>query len=194
MPLRMANIDYHTKIAAPFVTTEIFVKGCNVVPKCKGCWNPELWSFEGPAREFEPEELADLLMDSVPYRRLTICGGEPFAQAKELAEMCQILKEEGNFFIMSYTGWTWEELFNGEANGIDPLDALSYIEQLDVLVDGRYEASNRNHRIGDDFEWVGSTNQRIIDVQKSLASGIPAVIDADGVFRIAETYSWIMLY
>lgn len=186
MTLRMANIDYHTKIAAPFVTTEIFVKGCNVVPKCPGCWNPELWSFRGPAREFTPEALADLLIDSVPYRRLTICGGEPFAQAAELADLCRILKSKGNFFIMTYSGWTWDELFDREANGIDPLDALDYLENVDVLVDGRYDPVNRNPGIGSDYEWVGSTNQRVIDVQKSLVDGIPVVIGVDDVIRMAE--------
>lgn len=182
MALRMANIDYHTRIAAPFVTTEIFVQGCNVTPKCAGCWNKALWDIDGPARVFEPGELAELLIRSVPYKRLTICGGEPFLQAGELAQLASILKQE-NFFIMAYSGWTWEELLEGKAGGILPDDAFDFLSYLDVLVDGRYIPSQRNPKIGQDFEWVGSTNQRLIDVPASLHTGSPVVIDT---FRVME--------
>lgn len=185
MKLRFAAIDYHTKIAAPFVTTEVFVKGCNVEPKCKGCWNQSLWSFDGPAREFEPEEVAQILIDSIPYRRLTICGGEPFAQAEGLAIMSGILRRH-RFFQMVYSGWTWEELLEGRANGIDPSHAMDLLKNVNVLVDGRYDASLRNPEIGKDFEWVGSSNQRIIDVQESLWRGLPVEMSVDEVVDLAD--------
>lgn len=184
MALRMAAIDYHSKIAAPFVTTEIFVQGCNMEPKCPGCWNRALWDPHGPAREFKPVELAEILIRTVPYKRITICGGEPFLQAGELALLASMLKADG-FFLMAYSGWTWEELLAGEAGDVPADDIFDFLSYLDVLVDGRYVASLRNPDIGQDFEWVGSSNQRIIDVQESLRSGRLVVIGRERVCELA---------
>jgi len=184
LKIRFANIDYHTKIAAPFLTAEVFVQGCNVEPKCPGCWNRSLWDFDAPARELSPYDAARLLIESVPYRRLTICGGEPFAQALPLAEMCRILKWH-QFFIMSYTGWTWEELMAGQAGGVKRKDILRFLNFIDVLIDGRYDPFVRNPNIGKDYEWIGSLNQRIIHVPRSLYRGEPVVITVDEVKQMA---------
>ncbi|WP_153051638.1 4Fe-4S single cluster domain-containing protein, partial [Streptococcus suis] len=60
--------------------------------------------------------------------------------------------------IWSWTGYTWEELM------LETPDKLELLSQLDILVDGRYDKSKRNLML----QFRGSTNQRIIDVQKSL--------------------------
>lgn len=63
--------------------------------------------------------------------------------------------------IWSWTGYTWEEL---QQETDDKLELLSLI---DILVDGRYDKTKRNLLL----QFRGSSNQRIIDVQKSLKTG-----------------------
>ena len=60
--------------------------------------------------------------------------------------------------IWSWTGYTWEELM------LETADKRELLEQLDILVDGRYDATKRDLSL----QFRGSSNQRIIDVPKSL--------------------------
>ena len=61
--------------------------------------------------------------------------------------------------IWSWTGYTWEEILRGSE------DKLALLELVDVLVDGRFVLEQFSY----DLDFRGSSNQRIIDVQKSLA-------------------------
>lgn len=69
--------------------------------------------------------------------------------------------------IWSWTGYTWEEL---QQETEDKLELLSLI---DILVDGRYDRTKRNLLL----QFRGSSNQRIIDVQKSLKTGDVVIWD-----------------
>ena len=69
--------------------------------------------------------------------------------------------------IWSWTGYTWEEL---QQETDDKLELLSLI---DILVDGRYDRTKRNLLL----QFRGSSNQRIIDVQKSLKTGDVVIWD-----------------
>ena len=104
----------------------------------------------------------DVIRDVLSDRNdITLSGGDPLTyQIKATTNLLKALKQERpTVNIWCYTGYTWEELIKlPEAR-----EALNYI---DVLVDGRYEADKRDL----DLLFRGSSNQRIIDVKKSLAN------------------------
>lgn len=69
--------------------------------------------------------------------------------------------------IWSWTGYTWEEMM------LETSDKLELLSLIDILVDGRYDRNKRNLML----QFRGSSNQRIIDVQKSLKSGQVVIWD-----------------
>ena len=93
------------------------------------------------------------------FCNVTFTGGDPMYQAKEFAELAERIKSETGKNIWCYTGYTFEECLADEAK-------KSLLELIDVLVDGRFKIELRNTEL----LFKGSSNQRIIDVQKSLAS------------------------
>ncbi len=161
----LADIDWHSKIAGPWMTTTLFVQGCRRA--CPGCFNPQTWDM---SKQFEmrADMIANRLIDCVPYKRLSISGGEPMLQARGLMDMLQVLRrfENGSLSkwkILCYTGYTWEELTEDLALGSAP---LYFLQLVDILVDGAFD-KEKALPIGE-YQFVGSTNQRVIDVKKSL--------------------------
>ena len=115
----LADIDWHSKIAGPWMTTTLFVQGCRRA--CPGCFNPQTWDMN---KQFEmrADMIANRLIDYVPYKRLSISGGEPMLQARGLMDMLEVLRrlENGSLSkwkILCYTGYTWEELTEDLALG-----------------------------------------------------------------------------
>lgn len=138
----------------------LWVSGCS--HHCKNCHNPLTWD-ENDGIPFTPEiekELLDKL--SKPYiKGITFSGGDPFHinnrdEVRRLSKMIKCTFPEKDIWV--YTGYTIEELYN------ELTDPVSYLINVDVLVDGRYieELSDNN------LHWVGSSNQRIIDVQREF--------------------------
>jgi organic radical activating enzyme len=170
--LRMAGIKWQCFTAGPHEgkgRTEIFVQGC---PKahhgkpCEGCFNEETWDMNGPARELDAIELARLLNYQLPNNLLTIGGGEPFAQGKELAQMLLALRQlRSNLHVIIYSGYTIKQLLNDDVIGIfTRSQSRALLRLVDVLVDGSfdYKKNTWNPKNG----YIGSSNQRIYDLKK----------------------------
>lgn len=141
------------------IGVSLFVQGCRA--HCKNCFNPETWNFTGGNEWTKESKNTFFEFVSKPYvARVTILGGEPFEQ-ENVDEVIDVLKEVKNRFpekqVWVYTGYKFEQVLSS-----DMKNALPYI---DVLVDGRYvdELSDIS------LAYKGSSNQRIIDIQKSLA-------------------------
>ena len=81
---------------------------------------------------------------------VTFLGGEPFEQAKDLAELSKLIKSLG-FSIVCFTGYTIEELKSLNNN-----DVNNFLSQIDLLIDGGFEKENYDLS----RPWVGSSNQR----------------------------------
>lgn len=97
-----------------------------------------------------------------PFAHVTLSGGDPLLQAEGCAELARRIKEETDKTIWCYTGYTWERLVSdGDEN------VMALLKNLDVLVDGPFVQSLRDT----DLLFRGSSNQRLIDVQKSFAEG-----------------------
>lgn len=123
---------------------------------CKGCHNPQTWNpLSG--EDWTLGKVLETAFES-PYN-VTFSGGEPFMQARELHGACLSLRKH-NKHIWIYTGFVWEDLIK------DPT-AYDILCNIDVLVDGRFIKELADPTL----KFRGSSNQRIIDVKKSLATG-----------------------
>lgn len=160
MELRTAGVEYHNTTSAPWLSTEIFVTGC--YKNCPGCFNQRLRSFE-EGNLMPTDRIIEYLIKFVDYKKVTFSGGEPFLQAEALAEIAKALRKEG-FTIVCYSGYTAEEL-----PYLFP-HARDLLENIDILVDGVF-IKELLTPIDKEYKFVGSSNQRIINIQRSLDEG-----------------------
>lgn len=142
------------------VRNSLYVSGCQF--HCKGCYNAATWSFKAGVpytQELEEQIMADLAQ---PYvQGLTLLGGEPFLNTGILIPLIKRVRRElPEKDIWSWTGYTWEEMM------LETPDKLEMLGLIDILVDGRFDIRKKDLTL----QFRGSSNQRIIDVQKSLAS------------------------
>ncbi|MBR1422486.1 MAG: anaerobic ribonucleoside-triphosphate reductase activating protein [Ruminococcus sp.] len=164
MQLRIAGRVGESIVDGPGIRYALFVQGCP--HHCEGCHNPETWSFDGgeliDTDTLFEEITSDPLLDGVTYS-----GGEPFCQCAALAELSDKIRAFKGFplNIISYTGFTFEELVDKSTidNGY-----MELLKRLDILVDGRFVLAQRTLEL----PFRGSENQRYIDVQASLRSGV----------------------
>lgn len=147
------------------VRVSLFVSGCT--HHCKDCFNPETWSFNyGTPYTKETENYIIQLLQADYIKGITLLGGEPMEEVnqKELVNLLRRIKTElPNKDIWCYTGYTYDTDLkqNGKAHYQYTDEILSY---LDVLVDGEFKTDLKNLSL----KFRGSSNQRVIDVKKSL--------------------------
>lgn len=157
MDLRLYGTVQDSIVDGPGLRYAVFVQGCPHA--CPGCHNPDSQPAEGGEVHSVQEVLADIRQNPL-VQGVTLSGGEPFQQADACAELAEALKAEG-YNVWTYTGGLFEDLM---ANGGE--DAQRLIRSTDVLVDGPFVEALRSL----DLKWCGSSNQRLIDVPKSLAA------------------------
>ena len=146
----------------PGVRVSIFLQGCEF--HCYNCFNSETWDFEGG--DELTEELIERLMElcNEEYiQGLSILGGEPM-HPKNIGGTTKIAKTFKNMYpdkdLWGWSGYTFEVLQKRK-------DAEEVLKYLDVLVDGQYKDELHDFRL----EWRGSSNQRVIDIPKTLKKG-----------------------
>ncbi|MDE6497606.1 MAG: anaerobic ribonucleoside-triphosphate reductase activating protein [Muribaculaceae bacterium] len=152
--LRVVDIVEGTSVDGAGLRTAIYTAGC--AHACPGCHNPETWPFDS-GREVSGEELMSIVERN--GFNVTFSGGDPMYQAEAIVPFARELKNRG-YDIWCYTGFTFEQL-------LERPDALRLMRFIDVLVDGPFVENLRDP----DLRFHGSSNQRIIDVQASLAAG-----------------------
>ena len=136
----------------------LFTQKCS--KNCLGCHNPSTHSATG-GYEFTEQVLNDIISffeNNPQVKRFTLSGGDPL----ESLELCEwvllVLKTKFPYLkIWVYTGFTFEYLIQNEKYN-------KVLGMCDVLVDGKFEINNRKPNL----HYKGSSNQRLIDVQKSL--------------------------
>ena len=150
------------------VRVSLFVSGCT--HHCKNCFNKETWDFSF-GKPFTAETEALLLKELAPdyINGLSLLGGEPFEPQNQAALLPFLRRVKAQFpqkTIWCYTGYLFdaELLSDSRARCAETDEMLSLI---DVLVDGEFVQALYNISL----QFRGSSNQRIIDVPKSLASG-----------------------
>lgn len=144
----------------------LFVSGCNHY--CKDCHNPQTWDcksgieFDLSAKQEIFEQLSEDYIDGI-----TFSGGDPLYQYNlhDVYELIHSIKVQfPNKTIWLYSGFEYENLKNSNFSE----DKLRYeiVRMCDVFVDGKFEIDLLDQH----YHWAGSTNQRIIDVKKTLES------------------------
>ena len=162
MELRIAGVEPESIVDGPGIRFALFVQGCP--HHCRGCHNPQTWDFEG-GETVTTDEVFAMIKDDPLLDGITFSGGEPFGQCHALIELAdRIRKEYPRFGIMSYTGFTFEELLEKSTPENGYLDLL---KRLDGLVDGPFILEKKSL----DLKFMGSTNQRYLDVKRSLREG-----------------------
>ncbi len=154
--ISVLSIIEDTMVDGPGFRTSIYCAGCRHA--CPGCHNPQSWDFSG-GRAMTTEEIMRVIVAD-PYANVTFSGGDPMYQPEGFAELARAIHERTQKDIWCYTGFTFEQLLGNPRQ-------RALLEQIDVLVDGPFVKALRN----DELIFRGSSNQRIIDVPRSLEEG-----------------------
>ena len=156
--MRYHNITKDDMLNGDGLRVVLWVAGCSHC--CKECQNPVTWDPNGglPFREEERQEIFHELEKSY-ISGITYSGGDPMHpnNVTGITALAREIKEKyPDKTQWLYTGAKWESLVGEEV-----------LRYLDVLVDGEFEAYKKDVTL----QWKGSSNQRVIDVQKSLETG-----------------------
>ena len=159
---RIADYKAFNFVDGEGVRNSLYVSGCLFA--CEGCFNKAVQNFNygTPFTESLMNQIIeDLSHDYV--QGLTLLGGEPFLNTDVCLSVVKRVRETFGSAkdIWSWSGYTFEELL------LETPDKLELLHSIDILVDGRFELAKRNLNL----QFRGSSNQRIIDVPKSLAAG-----------------------
>jgi len=156
------------------VRISLFVSGCT--HHCEGCFNEEAWDFHY-GNEFTDKEIDKIidLMDYPYIAGLTLLGGEPLEHVNQqglLPLLRKVAKRFPDKNIWCYSGYTFETDILGRMckEWKETPELLSYI---DVLVDGKFDINKKDIKL----RFRGSSNQRIIDVKKSLKENKTVLFD-----------------
>ena len=141
-------------VDGPGIRCVVWTQGC--IHNCYGCHNPQTHSCNGgflyPINAL-CNEIGEI------HQNITLSGGDPFLQPEQCFKIASYAKLQG-LNVWAYTGFKFEDLMNNDLTRF-------LLTQIDVLVDGKFEMENKSL----ECRFRGSTNQRLIDVQKSLFTG-----------------------
>ncbi len=153
--MRYHNISKDDMLNGEGLRAVLWVAGCE--HGCKGCHNPITWDTQG-GLVFDSSAKAELfaLLEKDYISGVTLSGGDPMhpSNRNDIANLVKEIKETyPDKTIWMYTGYDWESI-----------DVFSFLQYVDVLLDGQFVEELKD----DKLHWVGSSNQRIIDVKQSL--------------------------
>ena len=150
------NITKEDMLNGDGLRVVLWVSGCN--HHCKGCQNPITWDEKGglPFDKEAEEELFEAL-DKSYIDGITFSGGDPLfpgnrSEVFRLIKKCKTLYPQKTIWL--YTGYTWEQI-----------NTLDGIQDIDVIAEGEFV----EELLDNNTQWVGSSNQRVIDVKKSFS-------------------------
>ena len=157
--MRYASIRNMDIVNGVGIACSLFVQGCS--HHCKNCFNQETWDFNG-GKEWT-KEIEDEFIEICkrPYIDcVSILGGEPLDQDLDMLRVLKRINAEVGKSIYLWTGYTWEEIFHNMKYYIQSVELML----CDYVIDGEYVDDLKDYRL----KLRGSSNQRIIDVKKTL--------------------------
>lgn len=166
--MHYGNIKNYDIADGEGVRVTLFCSGCT--NRCEGCFQPETWDFcYGKEYTKETEDQLIQMLTNPNIQGLTLLGGDPFEPSNQrtLITLLRRVKQElPTKDVWAYTGFVYEQdLLEGQRKHTEVTDEmLSYI---DVLVDGPFVIDEKDISL----YFRGSSNQRVIDMPKTLKSG-----------------------
>ncbi len=154
--LYILDIVEDTAVDGPGFRTSVYCAGCP--NRCAGCHNPQSWDIAN-GRPMATDEILDIILAD-PFADVTFSGGDPMFQPEGFTELAVAIKNNSDKNIWCFTGYLYENLLKNSAQA-------ELLRHIDVLVDGPFVQELRDESL----RFRGSSNQRVIDVQASLASG-----------------------
>ena len=155
--MRFHNITKDDMLNGDGLRVVLWVAGCTHC--CKGCQNPITWDLAGGVL-FDDDAKAEIFeqLDKSYISGITFSGGDPLhpenrAEVRELA--IEIKEKYPDKTLWLYTGFKWEQIAE-----------YPIMQYLDVVVEGPFILEQRDVKL----LWKGSSNQRVVDVKKTLAS------------------------
>lgn len=159
MRIRLASpITFDSIVDGPGLRMVLWTQGCS--HNCKGCHNPQTHDIDGGYIE-DSDNVINQIRDLKLHRGITLSGGEPFMQSEALVGVAKACKEN-KLDVWVYTGYTFEELIDKKNPSY--FNNLNLLRNIDVLVDGKFIEAKKDISL----KFRGSSNQRIIDVKKTL--------------------------
>lgn len=155
MMFRLAGEIKHSLVNGPGIRYVVFFQGCP--HHCEGCQNPETHDISGGI-EANTDDVMERILKAKFLDGVTLSGGDPLMQPEACGLIAKASHEMG-LSVWVYTGWRMEDVLGNTHKR----DALRYV---DILVDGKFISALQ----GEGTLFRGSSNQRFIDVQKSLST------------------------
>ena len=160
MRLRISGIVNDSIVDGPGLRLAVFTQGC--LHNCPGCHNPQTHDVAG-GYFIEVDEIIDKILANPLLQGVTLSGGDPFLQVEPNCELMEKIKQLRLNAII-YTGFLWEELMANES-----MKKLALM--ADYVIDGKFMLEYKTL----DIAFVGSSNQRFIDVKQTIADGSVSV-------------------
>lgn len=143
------------------IRTSLYVSGCT--HRCKGCFNPETWSYKY-GEEYTEEVEEDILssIESKYIQGLSLLGGEPLDPLNQEAVLGLLRKKRERSpekTVWCYTGYTYPK--DLEKGGVAYIEGVTeeLLGEIDVLVDGKFEEDQKDITL----RFRGSKNQRVLE-------------------------------
>ena len=135
-------------VLGPGIRYVLWVQGC--AQRCRGCIAESAQNME----KGTPIDIDALAIEIALSKAegLTISGGEPFLQARELSKMLDIIARKRDMGVIVYTGYKYEDLMNN-------VDSRLLLSKIDLVIDGPYI-----QQLDDGKSLRGSSNQRVISL------------------------------
>lgn len=157
------------------IGASVFLSGCHF--HCKNCHNQELWDFNS-GNEYTNDTKNEILKTIQPewVKRFSVLGGEPLetVNLKELLVLIENIKAiRSDIKIWVYTGYTYEQLQERIKKNKDDYYIEPILRLADVLVDGPFIQEKKDLTLA----FKGSSNQRVIDLQKTYAANDIVLLD-----------------
>ena len=150
------------------VRVTLFVSGCT--NRCKNCFQPQTWDFcYGQPFDKETEDKILKMLEASHIQGLTLLGGEPFEPQNQealLPFVKRVRQAFPNKDIWAFSGFTFEEM-NTRGHHANCGATKELLSMIDILVDGKFKIALKDISL----KFRGSSNQRIIDVKKTIESG-----------------------
>lgn len=151
--IKVLNIIQDSIVDGVGLRATIFFAGCP--HRCKGCHNPESWNI-GYGTDYTMDEIINQIQLNPITNGVTLSGGDPMYQAEVILPLVSRLKELG-YDIWIYTGYEYDQIIADE-------HMFEILKLSNVLVDGKFNEELKDLTL----PFRGSSNQRIIDVPKSI--------------------------